>query len=258
MRVLILGGTGEARALAGQLVAAGVDVISSLAGRTPQPLLPDGAVRVGAFGGSAELGAFLRADGITRVVDATHPFAARITAAAVEATAAAGVPLLVLRRPEWEAGPLWETAADMCAAAAAVRSWPGDSVFLTTGHRGLDAFATDNVHRYLVRATTPPRAPVPPRMTLILGRGPYTVAAEAAQMRQHQVGLLVTRNSGGPMAAKLHAARDLGVRVVTLARPALPPGTVTAETAAEAARWARSGLAHSSKSGVAGRQAPRG
>jgi precorrin-6A/cobalt-precorrin-6A reductase len=239
VRILILGGTGEARALAGELMTAGADVISSLAGRTPSPLLPAGAVRSGGFGGAAGLAAFLRAERITRCVDATHPFATRISAAAAEAAEAAGIPLLVLQRPEWAPGRLWETAADMAGAAAAVRAWPGESVFLATGRRGLAAFAADDGHSFLVRALSPPDGPAPARMTVVLDRGPYTVAGETALMRAHRVGLLVTRNSGGPMAEpKLRAADDLGVRVVAVARPPLPPGSDVAGTVTEAASWA--------------------
>ena len=188
MRVLILGGTGEARELAAELVAAGVDVLSSLAGRVRQPRLPDGPVRVGGFGGAEGLAAFLRAEQITAVIDATHPFAGAITANAAQAAAQAGVPLLVLRRPEWEAAPSWDLVADIGAAAAAVRAWPGESVFLTTGRRDLGVFAADHRHRFLVRAVDPPDGPVPPRMTLVLDRGPYTVAGESALMREHGVG----------------------------------------------------------------------
>ena len=242
MRILILGGTGEARQLAAELVAAGVDVLSSLAGRVRQPRLPDGPVRVGGFGGPAGLAEFLRAERITAVIDATHPFAGAITASVAQAAAQAGVPLLVLRRPEWQAAPSWELVADIGAAAAAVRAWPGESVFLTTGRRDLDVFAADDRHRFLVRAVDPPGAPVPPRMTLILDRGPYTVAGESALMREHGVGLLVTKNSGGPMtAAKLAAARDLGVQVVMVRRPPLPEGTAAVATVAEAVRWINQG-----------------
>jgi precorrin-6A/cobalt-precorrin-6A reductase len=205
VRVLILGGTGEARELAAELVAAGVDVLSSLAGRVQQPRLPDGPVRVGGFGGAAGLAAFLRAEQITAVIDATHPFAGAITAN---------------------------------AAQAAVRAWPGESVFLTTGRRDLDVFAADHRHRFLVRAVDPPEGPVPPRMTLVLDRGPYTVEGESALMREHGVGLLVTKNSGGPMtAAKLEAARDLGVQVLMVRRPPLPKGSVAVTTVPEAVRW---------------------
>ena len=242
MRILILGGTGEGRELAAELVAAGVDVLSSLAGRVRQPRLPAGPVRVGGFGGPAGLAEFLAVERITGVIDATHPFAGAITAHAAVAAAQAGVPLLVLRRPEWEADPSWDVAADIGAAAAAVRAWPGESVFLTTGRRDLDVFAADDRHRFLVRAVDPPDGPVPPRMTLILDRGPYTVEGETALMREHGIGLLVTKNSGGPMtAAKLIAARDLGVQVVVVRRPPLPEGSLAVTTVAEAVRWISSG-----------------
>ena len=176
MRILILGGTGEARELAAELTAAGVDVVSSLAGRVRQPRLPAGEVRIGGFGGAAGLAGYLRTEAITGIVDATHPFAAAISANAAEAAAQAGLPLLVLRRPPWPPDPSWQTVPDIAAAAAAVRAWPGESVFLTTGRRDLGAFAADAGHRFLVRAVDPPDhdRPVPPRMTLLLDRGPYT------------------------------------------------------------------------------------
>jgi precorrin-6A/cobalt-precorrin-6A reductase len=240
VRILILGGTGEARDLAAELVAAGVDVLSSLAGRVRQPRLPDGPVRIGGFGGAEGLAAFLRAEGITGVVDATHPFAGTISVHAAQAAAQVGVPLLALRRPEWEAEPTWQHAADIRAAATAVRAWPGESVFLTTGRRDLEVFAADDQHRFVVRTVDAPDGPVPPRMTLVLDRGPYTVEGESALMRGHGVGLLVTKNSGGPMtAAKLQAARDLGVQVLMVQRPPLPPGSVAVTTVAEAVRWVR-------------------
>jgi len=239
VRVLILGGTGEARELAAVLVAAGTDVLSSLAGRVRDPRLPEGPVRIGGFGGADGLAAFLTAEGITAIVDATHPFAGGISANAAAAAGAAGVPLLVLRRPEWDADPAWHAVGDIRAAAAAVRGWPGDEVFLTTGRRDLAAFAGDDAHRFLVRTVDPPDGPVPGRMTLIMDRGPYTVDGETALMREHGIGLLVTKNSGGPMtAAKLQAARDLGVQVVMVQRPALPPGAAAVATVPEAVRWA--------------------
>jgi precorrin-6A/cobalt-precorrin-6A reductase len=259
VRVLILGGTGEARELAAELVAGSIDVLSSLAGRVREPRLPDGPVRVGGFGGPAGLAAFLRTEQITAVIDATHPFAGAITANAAQAAAQAEVPLLILRRPEWEAAPSWHLVPDIAAAAAAVRAWPGEpgepgeprergepgeSVFLTTGRRDLGVFAADDRHRFLVRAVDPPDGPVPPRMTLILDRGPYSVKSESALMREHGVGLLVTKNSGGPMtAAKLAAARDLGVQVLMVRRPPLPAGTEAVTTVADAVRWVSSGNA---------------
>jgi precorrin-6A/cobalt-precorrin-6A reductase len=238
VRILILGGTGEARELATALVTAGIDVLSSLAGRVRDPRLPDGPVRIGGFGGASGLVAFLQAEGITAVVDATHPFASGITASAAEAAARARVPLLVLRRPAWDADPAWEAVPDIRAAAVTVERWAGQAAFLTTGRRDLAAFAADSQHRFLVRTVDPPDGPLPARMTLILDRGPYTVDAETALMREHDIGLLVTKNSGGPMtAAKLQAARDLGVGVVMVQRPPLPAGTVAVATADEAVGW---------------------
>ncbi|HSZ42858.1 MAG TPA: cobalt-precorrin-6A reductase [Trebonia sp.] len=247
MRILILGGTGEARQLAAELTAAGADVISSLAGRVSRPRLPDGPVRIGGFGGEDGLTEFLAVERITHVVDATHPFAATITGHAARAAARAGVPLLVLRRPEWEPEPPWDVVPDIQAAAAAVRRWPGEAVFLTTGRRDLAAFAADDTHRFLVRAVDPPAASaagdadaalLPPRMTLILGRGPYTAEGEMALMRENGIGLLVTKNSGGPMTeAKLQAARDLGVQVVMVRRPSLPHGVAAVPAVSDALRW---------------------
>jgi precorrin-6A/cobalt-precorrin-6A reductase len=253
VRVLILGGTGEARELAAALVAAGIDVLSSLAGRVRNPRLPDGPVRVGGFGGAEGLAVFLKAEGITAIVDATHPFATAITANAAQAAAEASVPLLVLRRPGWDTDPVWVSVSDIHAAASAVRDWraadgqsrggpgkdgPGDGVFLTTGRRDLAAFAGDDAHRFLVRTVDPPDGPVPARMTLLLDRGPYTVDGETALIREHGIGLLVTKNSGGPMtAAKLQAARDLGVRVIMVQRPPLPGGSPVVGTVDEAVAW---------------------
>jgi precorrin-6A/cobalt-precorrin-6A reductase len=256
VRILILGGTSEARQLAAELTKTGTDVISSLAGRVSRPRLPEGPVRIGGFGGEDGLAEFLAVEDITHVVDATHPFAATITANAARAAARAGVPLLVLRRPEWEPAPGWDVVPDIQAAAAAVRRWPGEAVFLTTGRRDLGAFAADDAHQFLVRAVDPPDvaasaardsaaaaaaadpAHLPPRMTLILDRGPYTVEGETALMRENGIGLLVTKNSGGPMtAAKLQAARDLGVQVVMVRRPPLPPGVAAVPTVGDALRW---------------------
>jgi precorrin-6A/cobalt-precorrin-6A reductase len=238
VRVLILGGTGEARELAAGLRAAGTDVLSSLAGRTRQPRLPDGPVHTGGFGGADGLAVFLREEGITHLIDATHPFAEGMTANAAPAARDAGVPRLVLRQPAWESDPAWDTVAGIREAAQAVRAWPGEGVFLTTGRRELGAFAADDGHRFLVRTVDPPEGPVPPRMTLLLDRGPYTVEGESALLRHHGIGLLVTKNSGGSMtAAKLRAARDLGVQVVMVRRPPLPPGSRVVATIPEALRW---------------------
>jgi precorrin-6A/cobalt-precorrin-6A reductase len=244
VRVLVLGGTGEARALAAALLAGGVDVVSSLAGRVRCPRLPEGPVRIGGFGGPAGLEAYLRAEGFTAVVDATHPFAVTITANAALAAHRAGVPRVVLRRPGWAADPSWQVVPGIGEAAVAVRGWEGESVFLTTGRRDLAVFTGDARHRFLVRAVDPPDGPVPSRMTLLVDRGPYTLDGELALMREHEVGLLVTKDSGGAMTvAKLQAARELEVAVVMVRRPALPGGSVVVATVDAAVDWIRSGSA---------------
>ncbi|MFF5262105.1 cobalt-precorrin-6A reductase [Actinomadura viridis] len=223
MRVLLLGGTGEARRLAGLLAARpGFDVVSSLAGRVADPALPPGRTRIGGFGGAAALAAWLAAERIGAVVDATHPFASAVTASAVAAAGDAGVPLLVLRRPGWteEPGDDWRRVPSVAEAAADL---PGERVFLTIGRGGLAAFAGDARRRYLVRSVDPPDPPLPPRTRVVLGRGPFTVDGEAALMREHAVDVLVTKDSGGAMtAAKLVAARRLGLPVVMIDRPPAP------------------------------------
>ena len=224
--VLILGGTGEARALARVLHGdESWRVVSSLAGRVSSPALPVGEVRIGGFGGPAALAAWLTEQDVAAVVDATHPFAARISASVAQAAPAAGVPLLMLRRPGWRAGPgdVWQRVPDMRAAAAAVAVGPGP-VLLTTGRGGLGAFA-DLPHRFVIRTVDPPEPPLPADHVLLLARGPYTRAGEEALLREHTVRTLVTKDSGGRMTvAKLEAARDLGVAVVMVDRPPSPPG----------------------------------
>ncbi|MCW2522747.1 MAG: precorrin-6x reductase, partial [Frankiales bacterium] len=197
MRVLILGGTGEARALALALAdRPATSFESSLAGRVSNPALPVGQVRIGGFGGIAGLAEHLQAGGFDLVVDATHPFAATITEHAVAASRLARRPLLVLRRPGWSAtaGDDWTWVSDIEAAAAAIAAAPPGTVLLTTGRRDLSVFAADAGHHYVVRTVDPPAGPMPERMTLLLDRGPYTVEGELALMRTHDVRCLVTKD----------------------------------------------------------------
>jgi precorrin-6A/cobalt-precorrin-6A reductase len=239
-QVLVLGGTGEARRLAAALVAVGVDVLSSLAGRVADPVLPEGDVRIGGFGGPDGLTAWLAEHRPRAVVDATHPFAARITRSAAAAAAARGVPLLRLQRPGWtpEPGDDWRFVDSLARAAEAVAGHR--SVFLTTGRQGVRAFAELPGH-VLVRSVDPPDEPLPPGATLLLDRGPFSVADELALMREHAVDVVVTKDSGGQMtAAKLTAARELGVPVVLVRRPPLPDGVPTVATVAEALAWVTS------------------
>jgi precorrin-6A/cobalt-precorrin-6A reductase len=238
--VLILGGTAEARALAAALVDAGVRVVSSLAGRVRDPALPVGEVRIGGFGGVEGLAAWLREHGVAAVVDATHPFASTMTAHAVSATAAAGVPLVVLRRPGWPPDPDW-TWADSLPAAAAALPTLGKRVFLTTGRTSLAAFADLDLE-FLVRCVDPPSGPMPRRVHVLLSRGPFTVDGERSLMREHGVDVLVTKDSGGPLtSAKLAAAREEGVAVLVVRRPPLPAGVEAADTVAAALARLRAG-----------------
>ncbi|NYI89969.1 precorrin-6A/cobalt-precorrin-6A reductase [Amycolatopsis endophytica] len=230
-QVLVLGGTGEARALASGLVDRGVAVTSSLAGRVADPRLPAGAVRIGGFGGPEGLARWLSGHGTVAVVDATHPFAERIGASAVEGARRADVPLLRLQRPGWQQGPGddWHWADSLGEAAELVETL-GDRIFLTSGRQGLSAFARCTRPWFLARCVDPPEPPLPPRLEVLLGRGPYTVAGETALLRKHRIDVLVTKDSGGDMTtAKLTAARREGVPVVVVRRPERPPAHTVAD-----------------------------
>ena len=236
-RVLVLGGTGEARRLAAALVERGIDVVSSLAGRVADPVLPPGEVRIGGFGGVEGLVAELQAVPTAAVVDATHPFAAGMTRSAAQAAAITGIPLLRLQRPGWTAvpGDDWHWVGSLEEAAAAVTGFA--SVFLTTGRQGLAAFAGLSAH-CLVRSVDPPGPPLPRDATVLLARGPFTVDGEVALMQSHDVDVVVTKDSGGSMtAAKLVAARRLGIPVVLVRRPPLPAGVPVVATVDDALRW---------------------
>lgn len=236
MRVLLLGGTGEARALAKALHPR-VDLVSSLAGRVPDPALPVGRVRIGGFGGVDGLQHWLRDENIDAVVDATHPFAATMTAHAATACAAVRIPHLILARPAWDPGEALVVESDTHAAQTVARH--GYSrIFLTTGRSGVNAFA-DSDAWFLIRAVTEPDdTSLPRHHRLVLSRGPYRYDDEVALLREHRIDSLVTKNSGGQMTrAKLDAAAALDVPVVMVARPPLPEGVSTVGTVAEAAEW---------------------
>ncbi len=223
LKALILGGTTQATALARRLAGhARVDATVSLAGRTKNPVLPPLPTRVGGFGGVEGLAAYLSEQGIQAVIDATHPFADQISANAAAACARAKVPLRLLTRPAWQAGPddRWIGVPDMAAAALALRDL-GDPVLLTIGRQEVAAFLATPDKRYLIRAVDPPDPmPALPNATLILERGPFTVEAETTLMQAHGVAVIVSKNSGGGATdAKLEAARRLGLPVVMVERP---------------------------------------
>ncbi len=239
--MLVLGGTGEARDLAARLAGrSGLEVVSSLAGRTSEPRRPPGRTRVGGFGGPDGLAGWLAAEGIGAVVDATHPFATAMTEAAVTATARLGVPLLVLRRPGWTAGPGddWRRVPSLAAAAA---NLPGQRVLLTVGRGGVRAFAADQDRWFLIRSVEVPEPPLPPRAQVVTARGPFTVAGELVLMRGHGIDVVVTRDSGGSQtAAKLAAARELARPVVMVDRPPAPAAPTVA-TVTDAVAWLERG-----------------
>ena len=236
MRVLLLGGTGEARALAARLHP-DVPVISSLAGRVPDPALPIGEVRIGGFGGVQGLAEWLRGNDITTVVDATHPFAATITANAARAAAIVGLPHLVLARPAWPDGDATVVGSDT-EAARVVASHGYRRVFLTTGRSGTAAFKDADAW-FLIRAVTAPEEPLlPAHREVLLSRGPYRVEGERDLLREFGIDALVTKNSGGAMThAKLEAAAELGVPVIMVSRPALPAGVRVVHTVDAAVDW---------------------
>lgn len=226
-KILILGGTADARRLAEQLAGEPcLDVTLSLAGRTVRPRTQSGRMRVGGFGGKHGLEAYLREERIDIVVDATHPFAERISANALAAAQAAGVPLVVLERPAWqpEPGDQW-IAAESAAHAASLLGEAPRTVFLSIGRQNVASFAAQARHRYIVRSVDPVApADIPDGATVILARGPFDIADERQLLETHGVDVVVSKNSGGAATyAKIEAARALGLPVIMIERA--PSGT---------------------------------
>ena len=236
--ILILGGTSEASALA-RLLAARPDcpALISLAGRTLKPAPQPLPTRIGGFGGAAGLADFLAANGVRAVVDATHPFAEKISANAALACAQRGTPLLVLRRRPWQLQPgdVWSEVEDAPAAALALGK-KARRVFLTVGRLELPAFLAAPQHRYLIRTVDPPEV-LPPKATLILERGPFAEAAETALLQKEKIEVIVTKNSGGEATyAKIAAARALHLPVILMRAPEWPSAQ-SVDTAEAAVAW---------------------
>jgi len=207
----------------------------SYAGRTAAPAAQPVPVRVGGFGGVAGLTDHLRRERVTHLIDATHPFAAQMSGHAVAAAAAAGVPLLALTRPAWtaQAGDRWTHVPDIAAAVAALAG-PARRVMLALGRMHVDAFAVRPQHRYLLRFVDRPDVPPAlPHHDLVVDRGPFTVAGDRTLMERHRIELVVAKNAGGTgAAAKLAAARDLGLPVLLVDRPMLPDRAEVSDVAA--------------------------
>jgi len=241
MTILILGGTAEARELAAVLVGYGLDVISSLAGRVNSPNLPPGRVRIGGFGGAHGLADYLRRQQVSAVVDATHPFAATISANSLQAADRTSTPLVRLERPGWRGHPRsgsWTWVADGAAARAAAEF--ERRPFLTTGRQSLPDFHPWADRDVLVRLVDVPTDPLPQRWSLIRSRGPYSYTSERHILTAHGIDVRITKDSGGThTVAQLDAAGDLGIPVVIITRPERPQ-VPHLETVAEAIAWCRS------------------
>jgi precorrin-6A/cobalt-precorrin-6A reductase len=245
-RILILGGTTEARRLAERLVErVDVEVTVSLAGRTTAPAAHAAPVRSGGFGGAEGLGRYLTAERVDALVDATHPYAAIISANAADAAAATRVPLLALRRPPWVPLPAdrWIEVADAAAAVQALGEAPR-RVFLALGKSEVRTFARAPQHYYLVRSVEPIDPPLAvPHASYVTGRGPFTEADDRALLAGHAIDLVIAKNSGGTATyGKIAAARALGLPVILLRRPALPD-VPTVETIEDAVTWLDHALA---------------
>jgi precorrin-6A/cobalt-precorrin-6A reductase len=225
MRALLLGGTGDANALAEALVHARVDAIYSYAGRTQIPLPHALPTRIGGFGGAAGLADFIRQERITHVIDATHPFAAEMSRHAADACATTNTPLIALERAAWTRVPNdhWIEVADIDTAVTALPDAPA-RVFLAIGRQHIAPFAAKPQHAYTLRFVDALDGALPlPNAEVIVSRGPFTLEGDRELMASRRINILVARNSGGSGArAKIDAARELGIPVILIARPALP------------------------------------
>lgn len=247
IRALILGGTADANVLAAAMARAEVDAVYSYGGRTRVPADQPLPTRIGGFGGASGLAEYIRREGITHVIDATHPFAAQMSRNAAEACAQTGTPLIALERAPWTRAPddNWIEVADVNAAVAALPERP-TKVFLAIGRQHIAPFAMRPQHAYTLRFVDPPEAPVPFAADVIVSRGPFRLDGELEMLRTRGTAWIVARNSGGVGArAKIDAARMLGLPVIMISRPKLPE-RLRVENVADIMQWLR----HSTRLGA--------
>jgi precorrin-6A/cobalt-precorrin-6A reductase len=240
MRILILGGTTEARQLAVRLATrAGHDVTFSLAGRTAEPAAQPVPVRTGGFGGAEGLADYLRDEKIDALIDATHPYAATISANVAAAASQAGVPLMALRRPSWAPvpGDRW-IGVDQMADAVQALGPTSRRVFLALGRKEIAPFEAAPQHHYLVRSVDPVEPPLDvPDAVYVTARGPFAQESELALLAEHGIEVIVAKNSGGSATyGKIAAARALALPVIMLRRPALPE-VAAVETVDDVVDW---------------------
>ncbi|GAA6206888.1 cobalt-precorrin-6A reductase [Cognatishimia sp. WU-CL00825] len=239
MRLLILGGTTEASTLAQAVADRGLNAVFSYAGRVHTPRSQPIPHRVGGFGGVAGLAGYLRDHNISHVIDATHPFAAQMSWNAFHACQQTMTPLIALTRPPWQAqaGDNWQNVADIDGAVAALQG-PAQRIMLALGRLHMNAFAAQAQHHYVLRLVDAPSTPPAlPNHQVIVARGPFETAGDIALFQDHKIDLIVCKNAGGQGAeAKIHAARALGLPILMINRPDLPPRKAVA-TAEEIFDW---------------------
>ncbi|AWM00473.1 cobalt-precorrin-6A reductase [Bradyrhizobium amphicarpaeae] len=237
-RALILGGTADASQFAAAIARARLNAVYSYGGRTRAPADQPLPTRIGGFGGVGGLADYIRSEGITHVIDATHPFAAEMSRNAVEACAQTGTPLIALERAPWTRAPgdNWIEVADVSVAVATLPEAPA-KVFLGIGRQHIAPFAAKPQHIYTLRFVDPPEAPLPFAAEMIVSRGPFLLNGELEMMRERGIGWIVARNSGGHGAhAKIDAARMLGLPVIMISRPQLPE-RLRVESVTEVMQW---------------------
>jgi precorrin-6A/cobalt-precorrin-6A reductase len=252
-RILILGGTTEARQLAGHLAGrAGLEVTLSLAGRTASPAAQPVPIRVGGFGGGEGLAKYLISERIDALIDATHPYANVISANAVEAARRSGVQLVALRRPPWikVPGDRWTEVSDVSEAVRELGQTPR-RVFVALGRNELKPLRDAPQHYYLIRSVDPVDPPLPlPSAAYVTGRGPFGEADDRELMTEHRIDVVIAKNSGGPATyGKIAAARTRGIDVIMLRRPAAPDGAAV-ETIEDAVAWLDHALTSATARGV--------